>query len=367
MPTRCTQLKWMRTLIAPACTLIALVGAMMATAIPGTTVAAAAAPPPRVASAWSGSLPQGSLVHPSRCEQAPPQTVKDRATYSPAELAQYGLPPRSPGEPFEKWAQIVRTATTRSCDYTVGTAPHFSDFKSDAWAGNVDDQSAGAVTYTETDMDYIMPGIRSDTPNNAIFAAWIGLGGGVSASPLVLVQIGTLAWRDGSGVNHYKAFWENTGPGDSGGNEFSGFTVSPNTKYYVKVWNGKCAFIQNVATGVNTANGCAGGANTDGKSAEAIVERNYDHGAQSLADFGSVTFDGVGVTNSNGTYKGIGLYGHYYAQIYRCGDVICDIDPVTHQLKHPGALLASVGPISDDPNDWPNTQVKYTVTWKLGS
>lgn len=47
-------------------------------------------------------LPPGTIVHAASCEQAPPQSAKDRATYSAAELARYGLPPRTPGEPFAK-------------------------------------------------------------------------------------------------------------------------------------------------------------------------------------------------------------------------------------------------------------------------
>jgi hypothetical protein len=365
MPTRSFRLNTgIRMLMAPVCIFLALVGANVAAALPGTTVASAAAP--RVASAWSASLPQGALVHPARCDQAPPQSVKDRATYSPAELARYGLPPRSPGEPFAKWAKIVRTATTRYCDYTIGTGPAFSEFKSDIWAGNVDDQSSGAVKYTETDMDYIMPG--TGTAANALYGAWIGLGGGENAyytGSRVLVQTGTYAWTDSSGVSHFNAFWENTGASNSGANVFTGFTVRPNTKYYVKVWNGTCTYIQNVSTGANAGNGCAGGVNADGQTAEAIVERSYAYGAKYLADFGSVTFDGVGVTG-NGTYKGIGKFGHYYAQIYQCrlnslGD--CHRNP-DGSLYSPLELLASVGPISDDLNDYPYYGVKYTVTWK---
>ena len=96
------------------------------------------------------------------------------------------------------------------------------------------------------------------------------------------------------------------------------------------------------------------------------MERSTYLNAQYLANFGSVTFDGVGVTNSSGTYQGIGLYPHFYAQLYQC-HLASDGETCLHNsdgsLTSPGALLASVGPISNDPNDWPYTQVKYTVTW----
>jgi hypothetical protein len=65
-------------------------------------------------------LPPGTVVHAASCEQAPPQSAKDQATYSAADLARYGLPPRTPGEPFDKWAKIVRNAGQRVCDYTIG-------------------------------------------------------------------------------------------------------------------------------------------------------------------------------------------------------------------------------------------------------
>jgi hypothetical protein len=74
-----------------------------------------------VHAAGASNPPPGTVVHATSCEQAPPQSAKDRATYTSAELARYGLPPQTPGEPFAKWATMVRAAGKRICDYTIGS------------------------------------------------------------------------------------------------------------------------------------------------------------------------------------------------------------------------------------------------------
>src|SRR5215813_4683034 len=54
--------------------------------------------------ALSGASASSTHNQQGACEQPPPQSVKDRATYSAAELERYGLPPRTAAEPSEKWA-----------------------------------------------------------------------------------------------------------------------------------------------------------------------------------------------------------------------------------------------------------------------
>lgn len=141
-------------------------------------------------SAPNQNMKRGNLVHAASCEQAPPPAQRDRVTYSLAELARYGLPPRSPGEPFAKWAAIVRGAGKRICDYTT-SSDHWGLSYTQNRAGNYADESTPGQTYTEADMDYFVPCIVGTPPGEASAAmgAFIGLGGANTSGPLV--QTGT--------------------------------------------------------------------------------------------------------------------------------------------------------------------------------
>jgi hypothetical protein len=131
-----------------------------------------------VHAAGASDLPPGTLVHAASCEQAPPQSVKDRATYTAAELARYGLPPRAPGEPFAKWANIVRSVEKRVCDYTIGVGHWWVIIHNGSWAGFVADESSPGQNYSEADMDYYVPCISTATlppsEETAAMAAWVG-------------------------------------------------------------------------------------------------------------------------------------------------------------------------------------------------
>lgn len=141
--------------------------------------------------------PPGTVVHAASCEQAPAQSVKDRATYTPAELARYGLPPRTSGEPFEKWARVVRAVTKRVCDYTTSSDRWWVLIKTEGWAGYVADESSPGQNYTEADMDYYVPCTSTvnfpPTSATAVMSAWIGLGG--NQGDLNLIQTGTAAFQ----------------------------------------------------------------------------------------------------------------------------------------------------------------------------
>lgn len=302
-------------------------------------------------------LPPGTIVHAASCEQAPPQSAKDRATYSAAELARYGLPPRTPGEPFAKWATIVRTAGQRVCDYTIGAplprvAPLSAQLESSIiWAGNVADESTSGQHYTEADMDYQVPCIGGTPPDNdpAGMATWIGLGGNTLQSPS-LVQVGVSAYQSHT-FQIYQAFVENTGGTDTAPHNI--FPLSCADHVYVKVWGGNCMYLQRLSDGKNTGNQCYG-PNNDGQSAEAIAERSKSE--QYFANFGTVTFHGVGITD-NGSYLGMDGLPHDYYQVYNCAHWISD-----SCTSYYGTPLATVGPIQSDPGDVPYD--KYAVTWQ---
>ena len=64
--------------------IVMVLAALVFGAVPGRAVA-------RGATTTATPLVPGTVVHAASCEQAPPQLAKDRATYSAAELARYGL------------------------------------------------------------------------------------------------------------------------------------------------------------------------------------------------------------------------------------------------------------------------------------
>src|SRR5262249_34843823 len=147
------------------------------------------------------------------CEQAPPQSAKDRATYTPAELDRYGLPQRAPGEPFEKWAKIVRNQRVRHCDYSLsaeqdratGQYPLF-------WAGYVADQSSPSQSYSEIDRDYYVPCGLAPYDTSSAESQWIGLGGGpltpgAGHGPGALLQTGSEVRWSGT-TPTYWMWWE---------------------------------------------------------------------------------------------------------------------------------------------------------------
>jgi hypothetical protein len=146
-----------------------------------------------------GPLPAGTVVHAASCLQPPPQSVKDRAAYTPQELQAYGLPPRESTEPFSRWAQVVRSATVRFCNRTVSSARNnpvhaAGDLYSQTWVGWEANQGHSSVNYSETDMDYYEP--CPDNSQSSEEAMWAGLGG---EGNNYLVQTGTIVYRSWTG------------------------------------------------------------------------------------------------------------------------------------------------------------------------
>ncbi|HEV8192239.1 MAG TPA: hypothetical protein VGP82_12280, partial [Ktedonobacterales bacterium] len=132
-------------------------------------------------SALSGAPAPGTRIQQGACEPPPPQSVKDRATYSAAELARYGLPPRTAAEPFEKWARIVRAVKTRGCGSSdTSSISRTQQIRHSEWAGNYANQPAPGKFYIEADTDFSIPSISAapaDLTNKDDFSAWVGLGG----------------------------------------------------------------------------------------------------------------------------------------------------------------------------------------------
>jgi len=327
-----TAIAWrrgMRSLLAALLAVIAL------------TVTAIGAPRASAAPAMSGA-----------CSQAPAQSMRDRASYTPAELDRYGLPQRTPGEPFAKWATIVRGAGQRICGATRGETVSWTTSTSFNWAGNVADESTAGQKYTEADMDYFVPCIGAPPSPDPDFsgvamAAWIGIGG--SPGGKTLIQAGTAAFQTYNGTSWqttYKAFYENTGASNPA--PYYPFLVKCNDHMYVKAYNSGstgCMFIQRISDGLHGGS-CYGPAGYTG-SAEAIAEYSQ-FVAPYFARFGTVTFKGVGITD-NAVYKGIDKLPHTTYELY------------AHSCNSQVVHAATVGGFQTDTGNTP--PVKYAVTW----
>ena len=356
---------------APTCRALAIlvaVGALVASGL-GSGATVLAHPAAGASAVLGGPRPGGTVVHAATCEQAPPQSVKDRTTYTPAELARYGLPPRLPGESFVKWAKVVRTAGRRICDYTRSTE-QFVTGQNPNWGGYAANEPATHQTYTEADMDYYVPCMANEIPPNnnsglqpgAIEASWIGIGGyNNGKGGGVLVQAGTADWMAYDPIHGWQAtyitFFEDTGASNVHANY--SFSVNCGNHLYVKAWDSGsqgCMYIQRISDGVNSGTQCLN-AKSDENSAEAIVEYNYSR--QDFAKFGSQTFYGVGFTD-NGSYKGFLTSGVSYAVAvpYYC----TFFTGFSCKNNVYGDQLAAVGGISYDAGDVPYDE--YTVYWK---
>lgn len=326
-----------------------------------TPASASSAAPSHAVSKNLGGPHLGALGEVPNCLQAPPQAVKDRATYTAAELALYGLPPRTPGEPLAKWQQIVRSAGKRVCSYHTSSDQFTTETNSKIWAGNMADESSAGQVYTETDLDYYVSCISTAEPpggDNAMYSAWVGLGGHSSGVPLV--QTGFAGFREYSSLNGWQNFYytwveDSTAGGNFGTNIHADylFGVNCGDHMYVKAWNTStqgCVYIERINDGVNSGDWC--GNKGDQGSAEAIVELNPDD-APYLADFGTETFYGVGITD-NGVYHGMDKLPHEYFNLYLCvqGGLVCTWGPE----------WADTGPITYDSGDPPCDE--YSVTRK---
>jgi hypothetical protein len=203
-------------------------------------------------------------------------------------------------------------------------------------------------------MDYFVPCITGTPPLNgaAGMSTWIGLGG--VATAIYMIQAGVSAYQSNSFLI-YQAFVENTGGTDAGPHNF--FPLNCGNHVYVKVWAGHCMHVQRLNDGLNTGNQCYG-PNNDGQSAEAIAERS--HTEPYFANFGTVTFKGVGITD-NGVYRPMGYHPnqvpHDYNNAYDCNHWVSD-----QCLLFSSTRLAFVGPIQDNPGNPPYDM--YAVTWE---
>lgn len=155
----------------------------------------------------------GSVLTLPGCKQ-PPNGV-DHASFTEAQLAEYGLPPRNTFATATAFATSVRGMKHRSCHVLVGSP--FQKFgesyaQSSIWGGYYE----YAGNWSATTVDFTLPAIQncsSSTPGRD--GIWGGIGGADGSN---LVQSGTVGWCDDpyaqySYLEYYQAWIENTGAG----------------------------------------------------------------------------------------------------------------------------------------------------------
>jgi hypothetical protein len=158
----------------------------------------------------------------------------------------------------------------------------------------------------------------------------------------------------------YWAWVENLGGTDEAAHFI--FQVNCGDHMYVKAWDSGtagCLYIERINDGKNSGDQCYG-PSSDEQTAEAIVELDTER-ASDLADFGTETFYGVGITD-NGSYKAMSNVPHDFFNMYHCSQLnpkptgfqdLCNV-PWGHEL-------AWTGPIQNDPGDTPYDE--YAVHW----
>jgi hypothetical protein len=113
-------------------------------------------------------------------------------------------------------------------------------------------------------------------------------------------------------------------------------------------------YVQRIRDGMNA--GECYGKHSDELTGEAIVEIGYNV-SEELANFGTETFYGVGITD-NQNYESMTNLPHDYFNSFYCMPYGSVPPTCPHGYGHG---LASTGPIQYDPGDVPYDQ--YTMTW----
>ncbi|HEY7976191.1 MAG TPA: G1 family glutamic endopeptidase [Ktedonobacterales bacterium] len=323
----------------------------------------------------------------------------DLATASDADLAKYGLPPLDGGQTRTQYAQKYSWAKTRVCNIQATNGPsnrplglditqqaasvqinqHAQKMASNltpaiagkaqsaqiplgSWhgpnrvhqsiyTGNVADQDScvsdygnnglGCIegtpyNYTEADMDFVWPGTQSCPTQNSGVSFWVGLGGTESWSELI--QAGAQDDCNYTGAPVYNTMFIEYTRGDCSiptnceGPESVGFgPTAPGDKLYDKVWDNNNYMWGDVTHHLyNSATNH--GPTASQSTAEFIVEKQGD----GLMNFGSVTFDGIGITESRLGYISMITAEHDYFVGY-----------TYHEYTTIGSLLSS----SDPPGD----------------
>jgi hypothetical protein len=257
------------------------------------------------------------------CPQ-PPTTI-DHATLSNADLDKYGLPRYQSGKDKGAWQNTVRAMKHHVCSGTLTRysnafatsaqsthqlAPTCNPYNlnSNIWTGNIavnastDGSCKQGNQYTEADAVFYVPCVKPGSPTG-VESSWVGLGGWGNKN---LVQAGSHSeiWYDIFGGTHYNYYaWTQNLAASS--TETWLFGVNCNDRMQVFVYHSNETYLVDHNSG--NYNTTTTGPTASSATAEWIVERpsscdifGNNCNPQSLADFQSETFYGMGTSSTQG-------------------------------------------------------------------
>lgn len=227
-----------------------------------------------------------------------------------------------------------------------------SRITSSIWEGNVADQypcggnvgfacpPGNPATYTEADTDFFVP--NTTNPGNCFpqcnASYWAGLGGGAGTAQYELIQAGVETDYSFNIDNVYP--WIEWVPGITQ-KEVNVPGIHNGTHVYVRVTYPNTVEVGNIDT--QQFYTWTTGVNGSESTAEFITE---DTGQQGLNDFGTVTFKGMGITESDGSYYPMNKLQHDYTVTLWQGS---------------GPQLDNIGSITYDGSDYPYDD--NSMTW----
>ncbi len=260
------------------------------------------------------------------------------------------------------------TLTTHSA--LIANAPQYlgappSERNSDYWAGNIADENpcngqsdgigcTGPYYYSEIDSDWYLPCVAATQANswpgdgNLASTAWLGLGGSGVANQ-ELVQAGTETDQTSliGGTNYY-AWVEYVGTGG----KTSPIQVNVNLTgcgsgdhAYAKINSNNCYTIGSINYGTYYQNCFGPGA--DHYSAEAIAERVGFISGEGLTDFGTVTFKGLGITESSQGYQRMDYLRHDYLNMWWNSGELAYSKPIVNDPSDSPGDDSPIGWLSD--------------------
>ncbi len=297
----------------------------------------------------------------------------DLATASASDLARYGLPALpAKGMTRAQYTQKFGWMKHRVCSVCVSNAPSNSAQAAPlpTWSGNIADQNtcsyslksmSGGNTglgcddgtpyvWTEADADWFMPcfSIYPGTPTSSM-SGWVGVGGVQNSGYNQLAQAGVTVSAINDGASYTTWYEWASGTQNNGGQQISPVNITLGagcgTHIYARMSQNSYT-IGNIGTGVY-----GGPANTgpwpDDASAEFIVERNgvILGTLVGLANFGSIDFKGMGVTEQSLGYLSMTNAQHDYVRMFDQAE----------ELTHVGSIVY-------DGSDYPYDD--NTITWE---
>ena len=290
------------------------------------------------------------IIHAASADCVQPPTNVDHASFTDAQLDQYGLPHRSANQSLDNWQQVVRDAKVRVCTTTTtnqyhhpGGTTQYAAASSPNWSGY---ESYG-YGYSNVVGQWNVPCLTLRL-TWGVAGQWVGIGGDGNNGGGNLIQAGTETDEDSNFPGHWyqsSYAWYEDFPSQGiqsvfgvncGDTIYSDIWQDSSAHFYVSDWTSGQYF--NKSSSSNLANG---------STAEWIVERTGSSTTSTLSDFRYVNFTqcfsiryGSATSIANSPYFNINMVGKS------------------------GSTDASPGSLGNDSSDIGNN---FTDSWHAGN